>query len=120
MAPLRMESVESPAITGPVTVNEEAVMVSWPSFSTSVMLAIRVSIRLMNRLLGYRMAGPPPRSRPDRRSRRALSPAAIAALPDDALLEAVQRQTFRFFWEGGHPVSGLAADRRTHARSAGG
>ncbi len=46
-------------------------------------------------------------------SRRTLSPAALAALPDDELLEQVQRQTFRFFWEGGHPVSGLAPDRRT-------
>jgi hypothetical protein len=40
-----------------------------------------------------------------------LSPAALAALPDDALLEAVQRQTFRFFWECSHPHSGLARDR---------
>jgi hypothetical protein len=41
------------------------------------------------------------------------SAAKIARLPDDALLEAVQRQTFRFFWEGAHPASGLALDRRT-------
>jgi hypothetical protein len=41
-----------------------------------------------------------------------LSPAALAELPDDELLEAVQRRTFRFFWEGAHPVSGLAPDRR--------
>src|SRR5580692_10686651 len=46
------------------------------------------------------------------KSGRVLKPAALAALPDDELLEQVQRQTFRFFWEGGHPVSGLAADRR--------
>lgn len=39
------------------------------------------------------------------------SPAALAALPDDELLEAVQRQTFRFFWEGAHPLCGLAPDR---------
>ncbi len=39
-------------------------------------------------------------------------PADLAALPDEELLEAVQRQTFRFFWEGAHPVSGLAPDRR--------
>jgi hypothetical protein len=38
-------------------------------------------------------------------------PAALAALPDDELLEAVQRQTFRFFWEGAHPLCGLAPDR---------
>jgi hypothetical protein len=51
-------------------------------------------------------------ARAPRRS-RALSPAQLAALPDDALLEQVQRQTFRFFWEGGHPVSGLTPDRLT-------
>src|SRR5271155_1320416 len=39
------------------------------------------------------------------------SPADLAGLPDEQLLEAVQRQTFRFFWEGAHPVSGLARDR---------
>src|ERR1043165_8991415 len=37
----------------------------------------------------------------------------LATLPDDALIDAVQRQTFRFFWEGAHPASGLAPDRRT-------
>lgn len=41
-----------------------------------------------------------------------LSVARLSALPDDKLLEAVQRQTFRYFWEGAHPVSGLALDRR--------
>jgi hypothetical protein len=33
------------------------------------------------------------------------------SLTDDELLDLVQRQTFRFFWEGAHPVSGLARDR---------
>jgi hypothetical protein len=47
------------------------------------------------------------------RLKNAGGPAALAALPDDALIEAVQRQTFRFFWEGAHPASGLAPDRRT-------
>jgi len=51
---------------------------------------------------------PPATKRP-----RTLSPAKLAALPDDELLEQVQRQTFRFFWEGGHPVSGLTPDRHT-------
>jgi hypothetical protein len=41
------------------------------------------------------------------------SPAYLAALPDEQLLEAIQRQTFKFFWEGAHPASGLAPDRRT-------
>jgi len=39
--------------------------------------------------------------------------ADLAALPEEALLETVQRQTFGFFWEAGHPVSGLAPDRCT-------
>lgn len=57
----------------------------------------------------------PPAARSARRPRRtrASGTAELAALPDDDLLEQVQRQTFRFFWEGGHPVSGLAADRRS-------
>jgi hypothetical protein len=32
-------------------------------------------------------------------------------LPDDALIELVQRQTFRYFWDGAHPLCGLARDR---------
>ncbi len=35
----------------------------------------------------------------------------IKGLSDEALLETVQRQTFRFFWHGAHPVSGLALER---------
>lgn len=46
------------------------------------------------------------------------SPAALAALPDAALIEAIQRQTFRFFWDGGHPRSGLAPDRRSTGPAA--
>lgn len=43
---------------------------------------------------------------------RSLTPSALALLPEEELLEAVQRQTFAYFWEGAHPVSGLSADRR--------
>lgn len=39
------------------------------------------------------------------------SAAALAALRDAPLMEAIQRQTFAFFWEAGHPHSGLAPDR---------
>ena len=39
-------------------------------------------------------------------------PSVLAELPDDELLDAVQRQTFRFFWDGAEPHSGLAPDRR--------
>ena len=36
-------------------------------------------------------------------------------LPDDLLLDVVQRQTFRYFWDFAHPVSGLARERSTAA-----
>lgn len=39
--------------------------------------------------------------------------ATLARLPDEALIELIQRQTFRYFWEGAHPASGLTLDRRT-------
>jgi len=42
----------------------------------------------------------------------------LAALPDEPLLEIVQRQTFNFFWDGAHPVSGLAPDRCTTRANA--
>lgn len=32
-------------------------------------------------------------------------------LSDEALLDLVQKQTLKFFWEGAHPVSGMAYDR---------
>ena len=52
-------------------------------------------------------------SPPKRSAKPPRSTAKLAALPDAQLIEAIQRQTFRFFWEGAHPVSGLAPDRRT-------
>lgn len=35
-------------------------------------------------------------------------------LDDSALLDLVQRQTFRYFWDFGHPVSGLSRDRNNY------
>ncbi len=35
----------------------------------------------------------------------------IRNLSDSALLETVQRQTFRYFWHFAHPVSGLSRER---------
>lgn len=46
-------------------------------------------------------------------------PEALAALPDEALIDAVQRQTFRYFWDGADAASGLALDRRTLVRATG-
>ncbi len=42
---------------------------------------------------------------------RSASPAS--SLTDEELLDLVQRQSLRYFWDFGHPVSGLARDR-TH------
>ena len=42
-----------------------------------------------------------------------MDAATLATLPDEPLLDIVQRQTFNFFWDGAHPVSGLAPDRCT-------
>jgi hypothetical protein len=33
------------------------------------------------------------------------------AISDDALLDLVQQRTFKYFWDFGHPVSGLARER---------
>ena len=51
------------------------------------------------------------------RKTRATFPDSIAPvgiiknLSDSALLDVVQRQTFRYFWHYAHPVSGLARER---------
>ncbi len=34
-------------------------------------------------------------------------------IPDEELLTLVQQQTFKYFWDFGHPVSGLARERNT-------
>lgn len=41
----------------------------------------------------------------------------IKGLSDSVLLELVQRQTFRYFWHFGHPVSGLARERSNTIRA---
>ena len=50
--------------------------------------------------------------------RRASSRKPGPALSDDALLDLVQRQTFQFFWDAAHPVSGLIPDRTDRAGKA--
>ena len=39
------------------------------------------------------------------------SAASLAGLPDETLIDVIQRRTFDYFWAGAHPVSGLALDR---------
>jgi hypothetical protein len=36
-------------------------------------------------------------------------------LTDDQLLDLVQKQTFRYFWDFGHPVSGMARERSNNS-----
>ena len=44
----------------------------------------------------------------------ALDPAdKFPRISDDELLTLVQRQTFKYFWDFAHPVSGLARERNT-------
>lgn len=38
-------------------------------------------------------------------------PAPKARLSDNALLDVVQRETLRYFWDYGHPISGMARER---------
>lgn len=39
------------------------------------------------------------------------APPILKNLTDDQLLDLVQKQTFRYFWEFAHPVSGMARER---------
>jgi hypothetical protein len=34
-------------------------------------------------------------------------------ISDDALLDTIQKRTFKYFWDFGHPVSGMARERNT-------
>jgi len=44
-----------------------------------------------------------------------FSSAAIAAMSDDALMDLVQQATLSYFWDYGHPVSGMARERDNDA-----
>jgi hypothetical protein len=39
--------------------------------------------------------------------------AATTPMNDEELMDMVQRYTFRYFWDFGHPVSGMARERNT-------
>src|SRR5215470_12351047 len=108
-------------------------MVSCPSFSASVMLWSNRSIRLIESrplqkeipscwIRRQKRRARVPEAEKGSRGKlaqvvahpgREPLPSALAALPDDELLDVVQRQTFNFFWDAAHPTSGLAPDRRT-------
>jgi hypothetical protein len=71
-------------------------------------------IRMTEGLMDTARKRPHTKPRKSKRAPDKSSPAALAALPDEALIDAIQRQTFKFFWEGAHPVSALAYDRLSH------
>jgi hypothetical protein len=43
--------------------------------------------------------------------------ASTAPMSDEALFDMVQRQTFRYFWDFGHPVSGMARERNSSGQT---
>jgi len=43
--------------------------------------------------------------------------ATTREMDDEALLDSMQKACFRYFWDFGHPVSGLAREGFTHGRS---
>ncbi len=45
----------------------------------------------------------------------ALLSAQKPGLTDEQLMDLVQKQTFQYFWDFGHPVSGLARERSNHS-----
>ena len=46
----------------------------------------------------------------------AVASATTVAMDDEQLLDSVQKGCFRYFWDFGHPVSGLAREGFTHPR----
>ena len=64
----------------------------------------------MTRAMRRKPAAGAPQSVRSRPPAKAGSPGRRPA-DDDALLDLVQRQTFRYFWDFAHPVSGLARER---------
>lgn len=60
----------------------------------------------------------------DAQKKKDIQPAFNAAqrpkdLSDSALLDLVQRQTFRYFWDFAHPVSGMSRERSNEAYNYG-
>ncbi|HUR11014.1 MAG TPA: glucoamylase family protein [Flavitalea sp.] len=51
--------------------------------------------------------------------RQQAKPAIQQNLTDDQLLDLVQKQTFRYFWDFGHPTSGLSRERSNVAYNYG-
>src|ERR1700754_4494387 len=71
-----------------------------------------LSILFLSCLLGYSAFAQHSTVKKAIIKKNAISPVGIVKnIPDSVLLDIVQRQTFRYFWNYGHPVSGLARER---------
>src|SRR5438034_3839104 len=55
----------------------------------------------------------------DEQSKQLVAVQRSSNLSDSALLDLVQKQTFRYFWDFAHPVSGLARERSNVAYNYG-
>jgi len=63
-------------------------------------------------LLGYNSFAQHSTVKKARINKDTIAPVGIIKnIPDSVLLDIVQKQTFRYFWHYGHPVSGLARER---------
>ncbi len=72
----------------------------------------RFLFMLMACLAGYGCYAQSPVKRYHTKEKTTIVPVGIVKnISDSALLDIVQRQTFRYFWDFGHPVSGLARER---------
>jgi hypothetical protein len=69
----------------------------------------------MNEATRPRLEASPRRGARSRPRAGASARARPADLGDDALLDLVQRQTLRYFWDFAHPTSGLARERSNSA-----
>ncbi|WP_241238045.1 glucoamylase family protein [Pseudoflavitalea rhizosphaerae] len=74
---------------------------------------IYVVISLM--LLGYAPHLQAQKQKKKAQAKDVVSTAIIPDLTDEQLLDLVQKQTFRYFWDFGHPVSGLSRERSNRA-----
>src|SRR5580698_11023730 len=71
-----------------------------------------LSISLLGLLLFFTAFAQIPTHKSAGSVKAAIVPVGIVKnIPDSVLLDIVQRQTFRYFWNFGHPVSGLARER---------
>lgn len=72
----------------------------------------KLSVFFLAALAGFNSFAQKPAAKKIIAGKTTIVPVGIVKnIPDSVLLDIVQRQTFRYFWNFGHPVSGLARER---------